>query len=176
MLYFIRHGQTDANAKMLNCGGEWDIELNDTGREQARAFADANATALDQLDYAFISPMVRAQETASLVLGKRSVSRQTEEGLREWHLGDWSGTPFGSVPNYFEQLLTPPNGEAFDIFQSRVLSTLYNVACHPTQKGLVVAHGGVWFAYAHYVKHQNSHLDNCTLIDLCRDTIKQFKL
>ncbi|MEC7275963.1 MAG: histidine phosphatase family protein [Bdellovibrionota bacterium] len=28
IFYFVRHGQTEANAKGLICGGEWDIPLN----------------------------------------------------------------------------------------------------------------------------------------------------
>lgn len=175
MLYFIRHGQTDANLQRLNCGGEWDIKLNDTGREQARAFSAANASMLDEIDYVFVSPMKRALETAALVMGPREIERATHEGLREWHQGEWSGQQLSTLPNFFEDLSSAPGGEPFDAFQGRVMDELYSIARHPSKKGLVVGHGGVWLAYALFAKHHNRHLENCTLIDLCRDTLGRYR-
>ena len=65
MLYIIRHGKTDWN-ELHKLQGRTDIPLNESGRKMAR---DAGQRYKEiNFDICFCSPLVRAMETAELLL------------------------------------------------------------------------------------------------------------
>src|SRR4051812_13526472 len=103
MIYFIRHGQTDANLNRINAGGEHDIPLNATGIEQARAFNAANQEFIESVDAVYVSPMLRAQQTAELVMGHYTKPVEIIEDLREIRLGQWSQVSHDITGNYFTE-------------------------------------------------------------------------
>ena len=70
----VRHGETDWNRKEV-FRGRIDVELNQNGREQARALAEA--TRIFQIDAIYSSPLSRSLETAKF--GQALIS----------HLGLW---------------------------------------------------------------------------------------
>ncbi len=121
-IYLIRHGETDQNKKKC-LQGRCDIELNEYGRELARA----TARGLQDVDFDMIytSPLKRAMETADIIRGKRQIPIIIEERIQEISFGDYEGLCFGkdgySVPdkdfmNFFtkpEEYETPPEGESF---------------------------------------------------------------
>lgn len=88
-LYVVRHGQTDFNAQRLACGGQSDVPLNDQGRQQAKELGDLLADV--PLDAALVSPLQRAQETATIALEGRDVPLTTETALREHCFGIYEG-------------------------------------------------------------------------------------
>jgi broad specificity phosphatase PhoE len=71
-VYLLRHGQTDWNARGLMQGGGYDIELNESGRTQARRVAQELSSI--PLDIVASSHLSRAAETADIV---HEVQRQT---------------------------------------------------------------------------------------------------
>lgn len=168
MLFFIRHGQTDANLNRLNAGGEWDVPLNETGMAQARAFNETNREFIEQVDTVFVSPMIRAQQTAELILKGHSKPVEVVEGLREWHLGEWSGTKWDEVGDYFTDRLNPPGGETMAAFEKRTIDNLKYAAGQHAGRVLVVAHGGLWYVYAALAKHKKLLIDNCQSEEICR--------
>ncbi len=89
VLYLVRHGRTNANAKGL-LQGRLDPPLDDVGREQARAIA-AMVGAVDEV---IASPLLRAQETASYFAGEVT----TDERWIEIAYGEYEGVPAGEVP------------------------------------------------------------------------------
>lgn len=166
MLHFIRHGQTDYNVARRLAGGDIEARLTSEGEEKARQFALENADFLAGLETLVVSPQVRAQRTAEILLPycDSRIRMDTEEGLREWILGDWSGRSYDDVPDLFtDPPPDPDGGETFDAFENRVLSTFSQIARRPEQKILIVAHGAVWFAYARRAAHENHDIGNCTL-------------
>lgn len=174
MLHFIRHGQTDYNVDRRLAGGDVEARLTPEGEDMARRFALENADFLAGLETLVVSPQVRAQKTAELILPHchSSIRVDTEEGLREWVLGDWSGKSYDEVPDLFTNPPPDPEGgETFQTFENRVLTTLSQIARRPEGKILVVAHGGAWFVYARRVAHENHDIGNCVLETIDRRTL-----
>lgn len=89
MLYIIRHGKTDWNLKH-KLQGKTDIPLNDMGRNMAKEagelYKDIN------FDICFCSPLVRARETAELLLQGRDIPVIIDERLSEMGFGIYEGT------------------------------------------------------------------------------------
>lgn len=88
LLYFVRHGETDWNVQR-RLSGEYDIPLNENGirlsRETARGLKDV------VFDLAIVSPLIRAQETARIILGDRNVPVMIDPHIQEIKWGDWDG-------------------------------------------------------------------------------------
>ena len=65
MLYIIRHGRTDWNDRH-KLQGHTDIPLNDEGRRMAENAAEEYKDV--HFDICYCSPLVRAKETAEILL------------------------------------------------------------------------------------------------------------
>lgn len=63
-LYFVRHGESEANKKEL-FAGRWDVTLTDLGRAQAKMAA--KQVARIKVDRIVSSPLLRAKETAEII-------------------------------------------------------------------------------------------------------------
>lgn len=87
-LILARHGQTDYN-RDARLQGQIDIELNETGREQARSLADA----MERIrpDVIIASPLSRAHATALAVGERIGVPVASDERLIERGFGPWEG-------------------------------------------------------------------------------------
>ncbi|MBO5460959.1 MAG: histidine phosphatase family protein [Ruminococcus sp.] len=87
-LYFLRHGETDWNVKRL-VQGSTDIPLNEYGRylarETAKGFKDV------PIDVVYTSPLIRAKETAQLVLENQNPLYIDEPRIREMGFGEYEG-------------------------------------------------------------------------------------
>lgn len=66
-LYFVRHGQTDNNKNRIVNGGNDDLDLNETGREQAKQTAEAIKKSGIQFDRIISSPLARAVNTTKII-------------------------------------------------------------------------------------------------------------
>jgi probable phosphoglycerate mutase len=84
----LRHGRTAHNATG-RIQGQLDVSLDDVGRAQAAAVAEALAEASP---YAVVSSdLSRARDTAEAVASRAGVTLRTDERLREIALGEWQG-------------------------------------------------------------------------------------
>ena len=89
MLYIMRHGRTDWNARH-KLQGRTDIPLNEEGRRMAEK---AREEYMDvPLDICFCSPLIRAKETAEIVLRGRGIPIRTDDRLMEMCFGEFEGT------------------------------------------------------------------------------------
>ncbi|WP_043529442.1 histidine phosphatase family protein [Litchfieldella xinjiangensis] len=132
---FMRHGETSLNREG-RLGGSTDSPLTPLGEEQARAAS----IHLEHEDWPLIvtSRLARARRTAELALpGREFVSLG---GLNERDWGECEGIPLSRQPAYEA---TPPGGESWDAFQSRVLGTLNQLICE-ADLPLIIAHSGVF--------------------------------
>jgi probable phosphoglycerate mutase len=141
--WFLRHGETDWNAKGLSQGSV-DVPLNSTGVEQARAAA----ALLRHQGIASLlsSPLSRARATAEVVAETLGLPITTDEALREVAFGVKEGHPMSAwFDRWVEGDFTPEGAEPFTALRRRAVATLNRVLEHPAPV-LVVSHGGLFRA------------------------------
>ena len=83
----VRHGQTESNYNEI-CQGSTNILLNDTGRRQCQKLRDKIKD--KKYDVCYMSPLVRAVETAMILIGDR-VEMIPDKRLIDRDLGELEG-------------------------------------------------------------------------------------
>ncbi len=178
-LYFVRHGQTDYN-KEDRWQGSSDIELNETGIQQAKELSESLKN--EKFDLIVASPLKRAKETAEIINKTLKTEIVYEEGLKEQFYGDWEGIYNKDLEKKYNtdldglRLMTPDNGEKFEDLIKRVKKVITK---YRDKKVLFVAHGHVYFAILCYTQgkkleeiiheeHKNATLYTITYTDLMR--------
>lgn len=177
-LLFVRHGQTDWNAKRLVMGRR-PIPLNDVGRKQAEGLS--NFLKKGKLSAVISSPVLRAMETAKAVAAPHKLKVIEDAGLAEVDYGDWVGKDFDDLACNDAELwreyhLNPenvslPNGEAMpdvikriSVFMEKVLDTYDNgriaIVSHADVLKLAVA--GLLDLQMNAIKGMS--IDNCAMI------------
>lgn len=147
-LYIIRHGQTDWNrARKLQ--GRTDIPLNERGRYVAELTREGLKDVA--FDIAFTSPLVRAKETAELVLKGRNIPIIEDARIIEVNFGAYEGEDFRldneNLQNFFKrpELYYPVDGsESMESILQRteeVLSELYKNSEYQESTILISTHG-----------------------------------
>ncbi len=148
----VRHGETAWNVD-ARIQGQLDIQLNDTGRWQARRVGQALAS--EQLAAVYSSDLARAHATARAIADVAGVPVLPHPGLRERRFGMFEGKTFDEIHGKWpEQALqwkkrvpewTPPEGgESLLQLRERVSRTVGDLAArHTGEQIVVVAHGGV---------------------------------
>lgn len=142
--WFLRHGETDWNARNL-AQGATDIPLNPVGLAQAQTAAKLLANR--GIRTIVSSPLSRAHDTAlaaAEVIGKPVL---LDPQLQEVAFGDHEGQPM--LAKWFDDwvagLFTPNGAESFAALKDRVVSAINNALGHEAPV-LVVAHGAVFRA------------------------------
>jgi probable phosphoglycerate mutase len=153
--YFIRHGQTDANAMGLKQGTINDerTHLTALGQQQAnhlRAHFDISFA-----DRLYVSPLDRTRETAAILNQDAQLPTQVDDRLLEISYGNWDGQQNAALmaahPEVFDPVLQDvlpsytniaTNGETFAQVEARVAAFMQEVAtAHPDGQIIVVTHG-----------------------------------
>jgi broad specificity phosphatase PhoE len=146
-ILLARHGQTAWNAAG-RLQGHTDIELDSTGREQARALADAVRDV--GITRVWSSDLARARETAAIVATELGLPPPAvDPDLRERSFGVFEGlTRDECVANHPDawrdwvaQTSHPPGGEPRVDAILRMQRAMLRVVADGTS--LVVSHGGV---------------------------------
>jgi probable phosphoglycerate mutase len=139
--YFIRHGETDGNARRIFQHAE--IPLNARGLVQAEAASAALAGA--RLERIFASTMTRAWVTAEWIARPHGLTPIPEAGLRERWFGDLVGTP----SHDHDWRDDPPAGETLAQFVSRTQAGVSRSLAEAGQtRTALVGHGGVLYVLA----------------------------
>ena len=148
-IHLVRHGETDWNRE-LRWQGHSDVPLNERGREQARALAEALSGVRFCAVYA--SDLSRASETAQIVADRLALPVRTDAGLREIDVGSWEGFTLAelevrspdAVVRWDEQGEHGwENGESHAAMMTRVQEAVRSIAArHEGEEVLVVSHGG----------------------------------
>ena len=148
---FVRHGQTDSNAKRLIVGSELDVPLNDFGRMQAHDLK----TTISRIEPQAVcySPMRRAQETMEIATQGLNVDRIEIPELGECSANVWLQMTSGEMDNEVE------------IFLERVVRGVGKALMFGTPV-LVFGHGGTHFALCHLcnIKEHPWKINNCDVV------------
>lgn len=147
-LYLLRHGETDSSASGGFCGAI-DPDLTPEGHLMAADFAEAFAN--HRFTAAYVSPMLRARNTAGPLCERQGLEMQLRPGLKEVSFGEWEGKSTSEVSKaYPEDYLRwssdagwnrPTGGERGIDVARRALNVLDEVqANHDEGDILIVSH------------------------------------
>ena len=147
--WFLRHGETDWNARGLS-QGNIDIPLNTVGRAQAERAAVALATTQGTpraIATIVSSPLGRARDTAMAVAAKLGLEVEVDDDLHEVSFGVQEGQEMGGwFDDWVEGRFTPEGAESFAQLRERTVAVLDRCLAKPGPV-LVVAHGALWRAF-----------------------------
>lgn len=147
----VRHGETAWNAEG-RVQGQLDIPLNDFGRAQARATADALAS--QDFSAIYCSDLSRVRQTADPTAKRLALPVEYDASLRERHYGMFETLTYVEVRQRFPEQYARfrdkdpdfdfEGGESLRYFAERSLSAVRGlVERHPGEQILVFTHGGV---------------------------------
>ena len=150
-LICVRHGRTAWNAAK-RFQGHTDVPLDDEGRAQARALAQLLRS--ERIDVAVTSDLVRARQTAEIVLATHDLTPRIDPGWREMRFGAWEGLTWTEITARYPELdaanetapraYTPDGGESFDELCARVAAATDRVVAEMPAGGcaLIATHAG----------------------------------
>lgn len=156
--YFLRHGQTVLNAQKIFHDNS-DVSLDDKGVAQAKAVAPLIETLPIQTIVS--SPLKRVRETRSLVAQNINCQLIEMEGLRECSGATWLELAAWD----FVSPLLPETA----LFLTTVKAA-FEEALHYPGPVLVIAHGGVHWAFCHQfaVEGHEKRIGNCGAVHFQR--------
>jgi broad specificity phosphatase PhoE len=152
-LYFVRHGESDANVQRVISNRESAFHLTPRGQTQASMLAenlrDIPVTAI------YSSPVLRARETADVLSKSFHLHYQVTEALREYDCGileekfdeeSWklhSEIAEDWILNH-NYLREPEGGESFLDIQNRFLPFIESLKDGNNEHILLIGHGGLF--------------------------------
>lgn len=126
-LYLVRHGESECNVQR-RLYGRTDCSLTEKGCRQAREVGEKLRD--EKIDLCISSPLIRAAETARLVLAGRNVRIELDDDLMEQHMGELENQPLEDMlreqPEIVNAMFSdwttvvPPGGESFESLRERV--------------------------------------------------------
>ncbi len=149
-LVLMRHGRTAWNDQG-RYQGQSDPGLNARGWAQAIALAQALTQEGPRLDALYVSPLLRARQTALPLAARLGLRPRFEPRLMEIHLGVWQGLLVAEIRRRYPTLFARweadpwgaeiPGGERLCQVQGRVYAAVDAiVARHPGQTVGLVSH------------------------------------
>ena len=133
--YFLRHGETESN-RLKTIAGSIDVELNETGRAQARAAIELVRPL--GITHIASSDLRRARITATTIAEALKLPHVVVPGLAERNWGDLEGKPQAVRAAGAK----PVGAETRDQFMARTRAALAQVEARGVP--LVVAHSGTF--------------------------------
>ncbi len=163
-LYLVRHGHVDYfDAEHRPINPKY-AELSAQGREQIAVLAQDMQQL--PLDYVYSSSLIRATQTAAILVGQRMLPIQALPELCEIRSGRLRDIPYeqaevlikyayAAAEHQLEQFM---QGERWQDFQDRVLTALQQILVrHPEQQILIAAHDAVNRVIINWVYGQEQH-------------------
>ena len=181
-LYFVRHGESEANTLGVISNRGLKYGLTDAGRQQAAALA----ARLETIRFARIysSPLLRAIQTAEIVSHELSVPYEITDALREFDCGILEGQSFPPHLNDYLRLFHDwqagkwdsrfEGGESLPDIQARFLPFVDRITREHGKADniLLVSHGGTLLGVLpillknidHTFAYDHIHLGNTDVI------------
>lgn len=144
-VFLVRHGQTEWNAQLIFRGRK-DIPLNERGRREARAIAEALKQC--SIDGVYTSPLSRAVETARPIATVFKLEVEIVQELTDISYGAWEGLAHQEVkkryPDQYDQwenspdLVTFPRGETLDAVKQRSFGAFRDIVNKNANKSIAI--------------------------------------
>ena len=182
-IYLMRHGETDYNKKGL-IQGSLDIPLNEYGIRLAQLTRDGFRNEGLKFDKAYCSPLIRARQTADILLEGQDTLISYDDRICEMNFGEGEGILLKDIsikPEYqnIDYLFHDPEkyvatefGESYEALFQRVKDFLEQ-EIYPKENSyknvLVCCHGGIIRAFLAFLKKLelsqfwNNHQPNCSV-------------
>ena len=171
-ILITRHGQTDWNLQR-KLQGRADIELNQTGIEQAKIAKEELVN--EKIDLIICSPLKRARQTADIINEGRNIPIIIDERISERDFGEFEGKNRNEFS--FEDFWSYKKAENYEKaekiqdFFERIYSFLDDIKeKYKDKRILIVAHGGVSIPFRCYFEGipdienlTGLGLDNCEI-------------
>ena len=179
LIYLIRHGETTGDVED-RYGGDYDDHLTDLGKSQAKDLADKLQG--KGIERVFVSPKIRAQETAQILSTTLSIKMETVQDLRERNQnGVLTGMLRAEAKQQYPDLVellkdfnnTIKGAEDYPSFSRRVESALKLIVKQPCSKIAVVTHGGPIKAILRLISYSPDYkIEDCAFAELETDNDK----
>lgn len=142
MIYFIRHGESEANVKHVFAGQSDNSLLTEKGREQARLEGLKIKELGFNIGKIISSPLIRAHDTAKIVAEIIGYDKKVEIDPRitEYDMGTMTGTPTHEISS--RMMAAAEEAEDTNAFYNRVRSFLDEYK-DSEENILMVCHAGV---------------------------------
>ena len=144
---FVRHGELNGEDPNILHGANDPVSLSEKGRNTMTALS----LVLGKMDVGVIvsSPEIRTKESAEIIARKLSIPTQYIDELQGRKWGDFSGKSWSEVSKILSDKtleeryeFTPPNGESWKQFESRMLATVRTVSQDFIKNNVcIVSHG-----------------------------------
>jgi len=147
LVIFMRHGQAENNVSRILVGRHIEAHLTGQGRQQVEDAARQLKSI--QIDRVYVSPVIRAVETAQIVCRTLGMSYQIDERLYEIELGKLVGMNYEEVTTKYGDLflrfysesdpvLANFGVETFASVKKRVRSLLDEVMEHHEESNILM--------------------------------------
>lgn len=146
MIYFIRHGQSQANAEGVIAGWQ-DSPLTGLGLQQAQEAAQVIRGSNIQFDLIITSPLSRAADTATVIARKINYPLDkivVIDDLKEKFGGSFEGRAIAELYAASAEEAQGEGAESFDDFAGRVERTNREIERLATGATLIVGHSGFY--------------------------------
>ena len=153
-LYFIRHGESEANTQHVISNYGSPFGLTELGRQQVEVLAERLKDA--PITTMYSSPVLRAMDTADILYQTLGLPYRVTEALREYHCGILEGKSdeesWRLHRQYFEDwtlrhdyLSKPAGGESFVDVQNRFVPFIESMKRSDDDEHiLLIGHGGLF--------------------------------
>ena len=143
-IYVVRHCSTRYSEEKIYCGNT-DAPLSEAGQQEAKRLAEAVKGY--HIDLVLTSPLIRARDTASAIVGDKNIPILYDDRLKERDFGDFEGTGVerteGKICRY-SFAIKYPSGESNLQVTARVYALLDEIKEKYAGKNVViVSHGSV---------------------------------
>ena len=140
----MRHGETAANYHKICCGGDREMSMVDSGRQQVRTAAEVLRKHRLTPQVIITGDLQRTVESAQIIQNELNPGAQIliDQDLNERHLGDWNGQSQAVINPIMIAGETPNGGESRAEFRSRMNRSLNRQLKHFYNWPLVIGSRG----------------------------------
>ena len=152
-LYFVRHGESEANTHHVISNYGSHFGLTELGKQQVRELADS----LKDLPITtmYSSPVLRAMDTADILYQALDLPYRVTEALREYNCGILEGKSdeesWRLHRHYYEEWTLrhdydskPEGGESFVDIRNRFVPFIESLKRDDDEEILLIGHGGLF--------------------------------